>query len=109
MSSPKSPPRRPDRLSIAQMMMLVGVLAFGLATARSLGAGLAALNVAVLALLVRLVLAERRGRTCPECGKPGMGRVAIRPFGASYYRCSACGHRSKRTFPGPTGSDPRRG
>jgi hypothetical protein len=92
-------------MTVAQLMLAMAFVATALTVlnARVADPGLALLavgNLALIALVSRLALADRIhvGPYCPRCGRPTLGRVAVVPFGSRYYQCSSCGERRKRTW-----------
>ena len=90
----------PGGLTIARMMIVVGVVAFlgwlarldPLRSRWEQGVLLVLLGV----LLARLLILVLFAKTCPACGGSELGRVAARPFGEHYFLCHSCGQRLKR-------------
>lgn len=100
----RSRPRR-RRPGLADLMWAVFVSALLLTGLRSPATGEGFISlIAVLAvlpvLLARDLVDAAPGVGCPGCGARSMARVAVRPFGARYFRCRACGLRRKRTLAG---------
>jgi len=93
------------------IVAIVSVLIFSLARIRTyeprlqLWVGLGLLALIVSRILVMILYAKR----CTACGKGPVGMVAAVPFGDHFYRCAACGQRSKRFWLGRLwdASDPK--
>jgi hypothetical protein len=100
------PARRP-RTSLARLMILNAMVAIVLGASRLGFADVAEYgNIAgsasaclLLALVLDALLDAVIGIRCPRCQAAALRRLA-RPFSlVSYFQCSGCGNRCKRTWP----------
>jgi hypothetical protein len=105
--SRKAPPTRDRRqITISRLMTVVAITAVVLGVIRSLSVW-SPFGIVIGSLMASILMIGRdfldgiHGIACPYCGRPGMARVAVRPFGYHYYRCSHCHARRKRAWFGP--------
>ena len=95
---------RPRGVTISHLMVLALAIALVIGGLRiknaeprfqrGLGVGL------VVLLVARVMLMILHAQRCPACGEGPVGTVAAVPFGDHYFRCAACGQRSKRFWLG---------
>lgn len=100
MGRPNSLPERPNGVTIERLMLVTLLVAFGLWIVRPSALSSRAEQIAavcvVAAIVGRILMLLYFAKYCPVCRTMAVGRVRTVPFGDHYFRCAACGQRSKR-------------